>query len=85
MLAFCKTFPAAVQRHMYLLEIQAHPLYVNIFELAQVLERETWLDASWQFPSLLFRMLVKRHNESGRGRMAPAYEKVLCLGRVLQS
>jgi len=68
---------------VYILELQAHPLYINLFELAQVLEREDWREASWQIPTLFYRMLVKRYIEAGRGKKVVGLDKVNGLGRVL--
>jgi len=83
MLDFCKTFPAEILKRVYLLETQAHPLYVNLFDLAQVLQNKDWSQASWQIPNLLNRMLVKRYIEAGRGKKVTGFDKVRNLGRVL--
>lgn len=83
LLPFLKTHTMSELERMYILEAQAYPLYINCLELAQVLQREDWREASWQIPSLLQRMIVKRHIDAHRGIKYLGYEKALRLARPL--
>ena len=68
-----ETFPLLALEKMYIMELQHQPLYDNCLELARVLQRKDWSGASREIPSLLQRMVVKRHVEAGRGRKYDSY------------